>query len=74
MLDPFAGCATTCVAAERLNRQWIGIDIWKTAQDVIVDRLEKEGLIAPKYTRRTAVNRQTFLFAEDFYFTSKCQS
>ena len=29
VLDPFAGCATTCVAAERLGRQWIGMDIWK---------------------------------------------
>ena len=27
VLDPFAGCATTCVAAEQLGRQWIGIDI-----------------------------------------------
>ena len=27
VLDPFCGCATTLEAAERLNRQWIGIDI-----------------------------------------------
>ena len=26
-LIPFAGCATACVAAERLGRQWMGIDI-----------------------------------------------
>ena len=26
VLDPFAGCATTCVAAERLGREWIAID------------------------------------------------
>ncbi len=26
VLDPFCGCATTCIAAEKLNRQWIGID------------------------------------------------
>ena len=70
VLDPFAGCATTCLAAERLNRQWVGIDIWKTAQDVIIDRLEKEGIIAPKYTRRTAVARQTYIFSEDMHFTS----
>ena len=31
VLDPFAGCATTCVAAERLGRHWIGIDINKEA-------------------------------------------
>ncbi len=27
VLDPFCGCATTCVAAERTGRQWVGIDI-----------------------------------------------
>ncbi len=27
VLDPFCGCATTLEAAQRLNRQWIGIDI-----------------------------------------------
>ena len=25
--DPFCGCATTCIAAERLDGQWIGIDL-----------------------------------------------
>ena len=27
VLDPFCGCATTCVASELLDRQWVGIDI-----------------------------------------------
>lgn len=27
ILDPFCGCGTTIAAAERLGRQWIGIDI-----------------------------------------------
>ena len=26
VLDPFCGCATTCIASEKLNRRWIGID------------------------------------------------
>ena len=47
VLDPFAGCATTCVAAERLKRQWVGIDIWDKARDVVIERLQKEGLAAP---------------------------
>ena len=42
VLDPFAGCATTCVAAERLGRQWIGIDINEQAKSVIRDRLQSE--------------------------------
>ena len=43
VLDPFAGCATTCVAAERLGRQWVGIDIWDKAHETVVDRLRGEG-------------------------------
>ena len=42
VLDPFAGCATTCVAAERLGRQWIGIDINEEVRSVIKDRLQAE--------------------------------
>ena len=42
VLDPFAGCATTCVAAEKLNRAWTGIDIWDKAHDVTVSRLHDE--------------------------------
>lgn len=45
ILDPFAGCATTLVAAERQDRQWVGIDIWDKAHEVVVARLEKEGLL-----------------------------
>ena len=47
VLDPFAGCATTLVAAERLGRQWIGIDIWDGAHDIVLKRLHDEGLAAP---------------------------
>ncbi len=39
VLDPFAGCATTCVAAERLGRKWIGIDIDPVAETITQDRL-----------------------------------
>ena len=46
VLDPFCGCATTCVAAEKLKRQWIGIDIWDKAHKVVIDRLKKEGYLA----------------------------
>ena len=48
VLDPFAGCATTCVAAERLGRQWVGIDLWDKAHEVVLSRLEKEGLASPQ--------------------------
>ena len=42
VLDPFAGCATTAVAAEQLGRRWIGIDIREEAGGVILDRLQRE--------------------------------
>ena len=45
VLDPFAGCATTCVAAEKLGRQWVGIDIWEHAHELVVSRIEQEGLL-----------------------------
>lgn len=46
VLDPFAGCATTCVAAEKLGRQWAGIDIWDRAHEIVIERLRHEGLLA----------------------------
>lgn len=39
VLDPFCGCGTTIVAAQRLNRHWIGIDIAKPAIDMTKRRL-----------------------------------
>ena len=40
VLDPFAGCATTPIAAERLGRQWVGIDLWDGAYDIVRRRME----------------------------------
>ncbi len=42
ILDPFCGCATTCVAAEKLGRQWIGIDVSIKAYELVKERLQKE--------------------------------
>ena len=42
MLDPFAGCATACVSAERLGRQWVGIDISEKAAELVQVRIRKE--------------------------------
>ena len=46
VLDPFAGCATTCVAAEKLKRQWVGIDIWEKAHEHVIKRLRNESMLA----------------------------
>lgn len=42
VLDPFCGCATTCIASERLKRQWIGIDISDKAFELVQKRLKRE--------------------------------
>ena len=42
VLDPFCGCATTCVAAERLGRKWVGIDTSRKPHDLVKERLTKE--------------------------------
>ena len=39
VLDPFAGCATACVAAEKLGRQWVGIDLSAKAVELVNIRL-----------------------------------
>lgn len=39
VLDPFCGCGTTIDAAQRLDRQWIGIDVTYLAIDLIDTRL-----------------------------------
>ncbi|MFH1546951.1 MAG: site-specific DNA-methyltransferase [bacterium] len=40
VLDPFCGCGTTMIAAHKLNRKWIGIDISETAFNISIKRLE----------------------------------
>lgn len=42
ILDPFCGCATACVSADKLNRQWVGIDISPKAVELVNVRLRDE--------------------------------
>ena len=42
VLDPFCGCATTCISAEIHQRQWIGIDLSPKAVELVKFRLERE--------------------------------
>lgn len=41
VLDPFCGCGTATAAAQKLGRQWIGIDITHLAITLIKHRLQK---------------------------------
>ena len=40
ILDPFCGCGTTIHAAQRFDRQWIGIDVTHLAISLIEKRLK----------------------------------
>ncbi len=42
VLDAFCGCGTALVAAQKLRRQWIGIDVSPTACRVMAKRLKKD--------------------------------
>ena len=39
VLDPFCGCATTLVAADRLDRQWAGVDLSPLAVKLVKQRI-----------------------------------
>ena len=51
VLDPFCGCATTPVAAEKLGRHWVGIDIWDKAHATVLKRLSDSQLAVPDVER-----------------------
>lgn len=42
VFDPFCGCATTCIEAEYLERNWVGCDIDATAGVLVERRLQEE--------------------------------
>ena len=40
--DPFCGCGTTPIAAEKLNRKWFGCDVDGIATGLVADRMDDE--------------------------------
>ena len=71
ILDPFAGCATACVAAERLKRQWIGIDLSPLAAKLVKSRLHKEMGLWYDVVHRTDIPKRTDLGELPHYRTHK---
>ncbi len=63
VLDPFCGCATTLVAADRLQRQWVGIDLSAKAAELVVQRVEADQGLWRNITHRTDVPHRTDLGA-----------
>ena len=64
VLDPFCGCATTCVAAQQLGRKWIGIDIEKQAAGVLVERLSNDAGLFKDFVNTDIVPKRTDIVEE----------
>ena len=74
VLDPFCGCATACVAADNLQREWIGIDISPKAVELVHMRLRDTlgGLYhAGMVTARTDIPQRTDIEAPIPYRLNK---
>ena len=72
VLDPFCGCATTLVAADRLNRQWTGIDLSPLAARLVLKRLRDDrGPLFDDVVHREDVPRRTDLGELPNYRTHK---
>ena len=61
VLDPFCGCATTLVAADRLQRGWIGIDISAKAAELVVERIRTDQGMFADILARTDIPQRTDL-------------
>ena len=60
VLDPFCGCATALVAADRLDREWAGIDLSPLAARLVLKRLrEDRGPLFDDVLHRTDVPVRT---------------
>ena len=74
VLDPFCGCATACVAADRLGCKWVGIDISPKAVELVNMRLQQAmgSLFHHGYvTARTDIPRRTDIDAPIPYRRNK---
>lgn len=61
VFDPFCGYATTLVAADRLQRKWIGIDISEKAVELVNERIKEDQGLFADITIRNDVPRRTDL-------------
>ena len=71
VLDPFCGCATACVAADRLDRQWVGIDLSPLAARLVRNRIQTEGPLYYDLVHRTDIPRRTDVGRVPPYRTQK---
>ena len=61
VFDPFCGCATTLVAADRDQRNWIGIDISAKAAELVVERIRDDQGLFEDIVARSDIPKRTDL-------------
>lgn len=59
VLDPFCGCATTCVSAELNGRKWVGIDLSEKAVELVNRRLKRKFSLIVEVVARTKPPQRT---------------
>jgi len=64
VLDPFCGCATACVAAQKLQRQWLGIDIEEKATEILIERLSDDAGLFSDFVHRSDAPQRTDINSE----------
>ena len=71
VLDPFCGCATALVAADRLQRQWAGIDLSALAVKLVDGRIAEDRGLWGGATALTDAPKRTDLGALPNYRTHR---
>ena len=71
VLDPFCGCATTCVSAQMLGREWCGIDLSALAATLVTQRMEREASLLFRPIHRTDIPKRTDVGKLPSYKTHK---
>lgn len=71
VLDPFAGCATSLIAAQAEGRKWIGIDLSPKAVELVKQRIDALTAVPIKIHPRTDIPQRTDIDAPIHYRQNK---
>ncbi len=71
VLDPFCGCGTAIIAANKLKRKWIGIDITHLAMYMVEQRLKDSFGLSIKKSYQVYGNPQDLASAQALWNTNK---
>ena len=66
VMDPFCGCATTCVAAQQLGRKWIGIDLEENAVGLLMERLGDDANMFKDFKSTKLIPQRTDVSTEPY--------